>query len=290
MKKLFCAVLALVMLCGAAWAETRQAEVMMEGEGYPVVETLYTSDAGVSFWYDAESLAVSEDGGIIRVEPAQENIGAYMEIVTAQQVGEAPWDYLAARAPEGTEYVRATMENGGEAVCFTCEESQGVWATYSVAQGASDWAAVKSVYPAEAAEGWGSRFRRIVITIRFEGDCLYAAWAEDVDYSAAPYTEITVSAQEPVARVALYTVEPVSDVTILGLTLESVGEDGTPAYAEEAKRVWGSLMPGQILIVNMTFEGDVPNNGVSFVDGNGVTHRYSFEISGEDGSLIMRQY
>lgn len=44
------------------------------------------------------------------------------------------------------------------------------------------------------------------------------------------------------------------------------------------------------LVVNMTFAGDLPTYGISYVDGKGELMTYALELSGEDGSLILTEY
>ena len=40
----------------------------------------------------------------------------------------------------------------------------------------------------------------------------------------------------------------------------------------------------------MMFFGTIPNNGISYVDGEGVTRRFVLDQSGEDGSLLMTEF
>ena len=294
MKKIICLMLTLALISSAACALTREATVWMEGEPYTVTETLYTSGSGVTFWYDDQILKVSEsetDGGTtLRVEPSEVSVGAYLEIKNSAAVGMLPWEYLAGFASEGTDYDYDRSDAGHDLVWFTNWAQDGMMYTYTIVEGETDFAAACAAYPAEAAEGWGERFSRIVNTLDFTEGLLSAYWAEDVSYVEFPYTEIVVSADPPVSRVALFVSAPVTDLRILSVELAGVGEDGIPVFTDETVRTWGDLTPGQILIVDMTFWGDIPNNGVSYIDANGVTHRYTLEISGENGSLILSKY
>lgn len=37
-----------------------------------------------------------------------------------------------------------------------------------------------------------------------------------------------------------------------------------------------------------TFYGAIPNYGISYVDGNGAARSFAVEMSGEDGSVVLR--
>ena len=51
------------------------------------------------------------------------------------------------------------------------------------------------------------------------------------------------------------------------------------------------LTPERSLVVRMTFPGDTPTYGISYVDESGdeMTHHLTVEVSGEDGTLLLRE-
>lgn len=40
----------------------------------------------------------------------------------------------------------------------------------------------------------------------------------------------------------------------------------------------------------MTFSGDIPNYGISYVDEQGTTRNYALEVSGKDGSILLSEF
>ncbi|MDY3792359.1 MAG: hypothetical protein SOZ56_07760 [Oscillospiraceae bacterium] len=42
-------------------------------------------------------------------------------------------------------------------------------------------------------------------------------------------------------------------------------------------------------MIGLTFEGDIPCYGFQYEDENGDMRRFAPEISGEDGSILMRE-
>ena len=61
MKRSFLTLLAVLFLAFPANARTREAVRVTEGEEKTVVETLYRSDLGFSFWYDADLFHVEKE-------------------------------------------------------------------------------------------------------------------------------------------------------------------------------------------------------------------------------------
>ena len=75
------------------------------------------------------------------------------------------------------------------------------------------------------------------------------------------------------------------------LTIQEIYEDGTVSYASKPIYSLDRLTPERPLVVCMTFPGDTPTYGISYVDesGDGMMHHLTVEISGEDGTLLLRE-
>ena len=82
---------------------------------------------------------------------------------------------------------------------------------------------------------------------------------------------------------------PVTDFRVLSLVMTDFRDDG-PVFAETELYRQETLTPGCPLAVTLTFAGDLPNNGISYVDDTGETLRFALSMSGEDGSLLLEAY
>lgn len=82
---------------------------------------------------------------------------------------------------------------------------------------------------------------------------------------------------------------PVTDFRVLSLVMTDFRDDG-PVFAETELYRQETLTPDCPLAVTLTFAGDLPNNGISYVDDTGETLRFALSMSGEDGSLLLEAY
>ena len=112
-------------------------------------------------------------------------------------------------------------------------------------------------------------------------------WPEDVLTWYANYDEFEAIAEEPQVQLVFTSTGVVRDFTVLALTLQDVSEDGKPVFLMEELYSQDMLAPWRPLAVDTVFYGDIPNNGVSYVDENGLTHCFTVSMSGEDGSLQL---
>ena len=91
MKRLMIALMMIALLASAAFAETREGVIYLEGEPEPITETLYETPWGFSFWYDAETFTVndsqSESGQSLMISPKDSDLPIYLEIMTPKAVG-----------------------------------------------------------------------------------------------------------------------------------------------------------------------------------------------------------
>lgn len=83
---------------------------------------------------------------------------------------------------------------------------------------------------------------------------------------------------------------PVKDFKVLALEFKDIDEAGKPVFDVKELRCLDELTPEHPLAVTTVFYGDLPNNGISYVDGEGKTRNFSVGISGEDGSLTLNEF
>ena len=102
-----------------------------------------------------------------------------------------------------------------------------------------------------------------------------------------PHDECSIEGAEPRTSIVFRTSTEIMDFTVLGLIINEVGEDGTLDAAVRKLYTQEHLTPDSPLVVHLTFYGDLPTYGISYVDTDGETVYKTVEISGEDGSLIL---
>lgn len=124
-----------------------------------------------------------------------------------------------------------------------------------------------------------------------DGLAVHAEWADDALTEMSDYETFIADDGEYSIDVLFSTVRPLADFELMALSIREVYDDGTVSYAAESIYSLESLMPDRPLVVRMAISGDTPAYGISYVDeyGDGMTHCLTVEVSGEDGSLILRE-
>ncbi len=83
--------------------------------------------------------------------------------------------------------------------------------------------------------------------------------------------------------------ETLTDVRIYTLEMDfEAGSDEIYFHGTEKSRV-PKLAAGQSLYLQLSFPGDTPHHGISFVDANGTPRCFSMMMSGFDGSLALSE-
>lgn len=91
------------------------------------------------------------------------------------------------------------------------------------------------------------------------------------------------------SAVIFYADATVDDFKVLSLSLEEVDENGKYTFLVEQEKNYGTIVPGEPLILNMEMIGTIPNNGISYVNSRGETKTFAIEVSGYDGSLFLTE-
>lgn len=116
-----------------------------------------------------------------------------------------------------------------------------------------------------------------------------AQWADETLGAYTAYDAFTADTSDQRARVLFSTGDGVEDFRLLALELEDVSETGNMTFTSRELYQQDTLTPERPLMVEMTFYGDIPSYGIACVDASGAEHRFVLEISGEDGSLLLRE-
>lgn len=114
--------------------------------------------------------------------------------------------------------------------------------------------------------------------------------AKDVKLPDGTYDEYVADAANQQIRVVFTTDHTVTKVKVLSLKIKGVDAGGVATFSEEELYAQGSLTPKRPLVLTLTFLGDIPNYGISYVDENGAVKSYALGQSGEDGSLLLTEY
>lgn len=101
-----------------------------------------------------------------------------------------------------------------------------------------------------------------------------------VDYADEFFADVS----EYQAKILFSTDKRVRDFKVLSLLLVNDGFETRELYT------LGDLKPGKPFLLGMTFWGDMPSYGVSYVDDEGVARRFSISQSGMDGSLVLSAF
>lgn len=82
-------------------------------------------------------------------------------------------------------------------------------------------------------------------------------------------------------------IEDVRDFRVLALAILDVDEAGHTTFEQTELFALPELRADEPLAVPMSFPGDIPSNGFSYVDADGTTRLFTLSMSGMDGSLVV---
>lgn len=91
-------------------------------------------------------------------------------------------------------------------------------------------------------------------------------------------------------KVMISTTTAVRNFKVLNLSDCQIDDNGKISFHEETLYEQPELVPGCPIVVIMTLYGTIPNYGISYTDEHGTTRRFSINVSGMDGSVVMDEY
>lgn len=110
---------------------------------------------------------------------------------------------------------------------------------------------------------------------------------QDFDYVEAEYVYDDSEYQVPVT---IYTTEDVTDLTFYSLLIQDYDDNGNPVYEIETLGTHGDLTEYTPVDVVISFPGDSPTFGLSFVDANGNERYFSICQSGYDNAIVVEEF
>ena len=117
-----------------------------------------------------------------------------------------------------------------------------------------------------------------------------AVWYSDVADKLTVYDEFSVYNNVEQVKVVFQTDRDVTDFKLLTLNVTGVDANGNMSYESEEIYSQDKLTVQRPLVVAMAFHGDLPSYAVSYVDESGEAKRYTVEISGENGALVLNEF
>lgn len=117
-------------------------------------------------------------------------------------------------------------------------------------------------------------------------------YAQDFPLADDAYSEYVQEDQGlPMASFVLHTDKTLRTVHLFGVSLRTMDDDsGTAVLALTLEHIQHQLEPEHPLAVTASLDGAIPNLAVGYESEPGV-YRFAFiEISGEDGSLLLREF
>ena len=118
-----------------------------------------------------------------------------------------------------------------------------------------------------------------------------AFWADDVLENYSSYDEfIPETSSQDLTKVLLSTDMEIADFKVLDMIVQDIDKNGNITFSYEERYSQDKLTPDKPLVVGLSFEGTMPNNGISYIDNNGNKRVFVLEESGKDGSIIVWEY
>ena len=116
---------------------------------------------------------------------------------------------------------------------------------------------------------------------------------KEYDYSVFDYDEYMEADAEDLPKVhfILYSDETINHVHLFSISMRSWDDmTGEAIYDATLENIQYQVDPEHPLSVGAVIWGDMPNLAVGYEDPNGAYHFAFIEISGEDGSLVLREF
>lgn len=113
-------------------------------------------------------------------------------------------------------------------------------------------------------------------------------WADEAVLTADHDEYDIFEPSEEQAKVAFTSDTPVKGFVILELTLTDCSDEGVMTFSAYPAAS-PDITPVKPLVIGFTFAGDIPGYGFQYEDADGNIRRFAMEISGEDGSLVIRE-
>lgn len=113
--------------------------------------------------------------------------------------------------------------------------------------------------------------------------------ADEVEVDKDKIDHVSISTEEPITTLVFSTDVTVNEFKILYLEITDYDEEKVIQYKYETAFIQEALTPDRSLAADLTFAGDLPTLGFSYVDTDGDLKIFSIGLSGEDGSIVVSE-
>jgi len=116
-----------------------------------------------------------------------------------------------------------------------------------------------------------------------------AVFIEDAGEIPDNCEKLVLDDSEYSVQIVLYADKDIKDFTFLSISLDSVDEMGDAYFTIKDKYPMELSMETPV-VVQLTFPGDSPNFGFSYIDERGIEVDKTLTLSGRDGSLVVADF
>ena len=162
----------------------------------------------------------------------------------------------------------------------TLSQTAGASATEPETDAVSDTTAAPDADPTTEIPTTKEVFTDATVSVR-EADDSFDASTADV---------FTAESGDVQMQIVFTTDAVVRDFKVLALSDGDFGDDEKMHFTTKVLYEQPHLTPDRPLAVTTVFYGLIPNNGISYVDKDGVTRTFAVDMSGEDGSLYLWEF
>lgn len=115
---------------------------------------------------------------------------------------------------------------------------------------------------------------------------LSVAWGEKTLANLNNYIEFT-ACDSPMTDIVFLPDDQITDFKFMTLSMDSVDENGNVKFSTKQLSEYKELTKDCPLVVHLTFYGDSPYYGCSYMDENGQERKFAVLVSGMDGELVL---
>lgn len=179
-----------------------------------------------------------------------------------------------ATAPESTTEVTTTTTTAAE----TTTEDTTAGTSETTTESSEETSGPAGNGPDETSESSAASPAKITVS-----------FSDDVTVDKDNSDHVSISTTEPITEVVFSTDVEVKEFKILNLEITDYDEEKGVLYKYETAFIQEALVPGRALVADLTFAGDIPTLGFSYVDTDGSLKTFSIGLSGEDESIVVSE-
>lgn len=116
------------------------------------------------------------------------------------------------------------------------------------------------------------------------------AWARDVLTDASVFDDVIIDKNDYTSKIVFSCKSEVMDFKILQLELKDFDENEEISFDVVEVYAKHLLNRDKLVVATVSFAGDIPNYGFSYIDDNGDERKFAIYESGKDGTLDLYEF